>query len=91
MPVDREGGAGQRRSAERALVEARAGIAEPAPVAPEHLHVGEAMVAEGDGLGRLQVGEARHHRTGMLLRAGEQRVLQPGERLQRLVGGVAYP
>ena len=31
-------------------------------VAPEHLDIGQQMVAEGHRLRRLQVGEARHHR-----------------------------
>ncbi len=54
---------------ERAFVQPGAGIGEAAAVAPEHLDVGQQMVAEGDRLGRLQMGEARHHERGVLLRA----------------------
>ncbi len=59
--IDRERGAGQRRRPERALVEPAAGVGEAAAVAAEHLDVGEQMMAEGHRLGRLQMGEARHH------------------------------
>ena len=38
--------------------------AEAAGVARQHLDIGEQMVAEGDRLGRLEMGEARHHHAG---------------------------
>ena len=62
VAVDREGGAGERRRAERAFVEAPPRIREAAAVAGEHLDIGEEMVAEGDRLRRLQMREARHRR-----------------------------
>ena len=62
--VDRKRGAGERRGAQRAFVEPCAGIARTATVAREHFDIGEQMMAEGDRLGRLQMGEARHHRAG---------------------------
>ena len=74
--IDRERRAGQRRRAERALVEPRAGIGEAAAVAAEHLDVGQQMVAEGHRLGRLQVREARHHDVGVRLGLGGERPLQ---------------
>ena len=52
VPVDREGRAGERRGAQRALVQPRAGVAEAAAVAAEHLDIGQQMVAEGHRLGR---------------------------------------
>ena len=39
--------------------------AKAARVAPQHLHVGEAPVAERDGLGALQVRVARHRSRGL--------------------------
>ncbi len=65
--VDRERGAGERRRAERTFVEPPAAIGEPRAVATDHLDIGEKMVAEGHGLGDLQMGIARHHRRGMAL------------------------
>ena len=56
VPVDRERRAGERGRAQGALVEPRARIGEPAAVAGEHLDVSQEMVAEGDGLRRLQSG-----------------------------------
>ena len=50
-------------------------------IALRHLHISEKMMAEGHGLGDLQVGEARHHRCGVLLRLpgqGELQLLQLG-------------
>ena len=65
VPIDRERGAGKGRGAERRFVHPGAGVGEAAAVAPEHLHIGEEMVAERHGLGGLKMGEARHHRIGM--------------------------
>ncbi len=83
VPIDGEGGAGQRRRAQRALVEPRPRIGEPAAVARQHLDVGEEMVAEGHGLGRLQMREARHDEVEMRLRLAGERQLQGGERRGR--------
>ncbi len=47
------------------------------------------MMAEGHGLRGLQMGEARHHGSGMLQRAVDQRLLERGQRRVRLVDGVA--
>ena len=89
--VDRERGAGERRGAERALVEAPARVGEAPAVAGEHLDIGEEMVAEGHRLRRLQMREARHHagREGERL-LGERR-LQPGELAVEGVDRVARP
>ena len=65
LAVDRIGRAGQRRRPQRAFVHAGACIVETTAVAREHFDIGEAMMAEGDRLGRLQMGEARHHRRRM--------------------------
>ena len=47
------------------LVEPRARVGEAAAVARQHLHVGQEVMAEGDGLRRLQMGEARHDHVGV--------------------------
>jgi hypothetical protein len=59
-PVDGKRGAGQGGGAQRALVEPCPGIVQPAAVAPEHLHIGQQMMAEGYRLRRLEVGETGH-------------------------------
>ena len=90
VPVDGKGGAGERGRAQRAFVEPRAGIREPAAVALEHLDIGQQMVAEGDGLGRLQMREARHRQVEMRLGLARQGELQGGERRVRAVDPVAH-
>ena len=55
-------------------------IGEAPAVAPEHLDVGQQMMAEGHRLRRLQVRESRHHRVGMRLGLVDERELQAGER-----------
>ena len=62
LPVDGKGGAGQRRRPEGAFVHPHAGIGEAAPVAPEHLDIGQHVMTPGHRLCDLEVGEARHQR-----------------------------
>ena len=47
-------------------------VGEARAVAPQHLDVGQQVVAEGHRLRRLQVGEARHHGGGVPLRELDQ-------------------
>ena len=89
--VDRKRGAGERRRPQRALVAAPAGIGEAAAVARRHLHIGEEMVPEGDRLGGLEMGEARHHRVGMGERLFGERALVGGKAGIELVDGIAHP
>ncbi len=56
FPVDGEGGAGQRRRAERGFVQPRAGIPQAAAIPREHLHIGHEVMAERDRLRGLEVG-----------------------------------
>ena len=91
MPIDREGRTGKRGGAQRALVEPRACIGEPTTVAREHLDVSQEVVAEGDGLGRLQMREARHRQVEMRLRLARQGELQGGKRGVGSVDPVAHP
>ena len=60
VAVDRKAGAGQRCRTERRFVHALDRVADARKVAAEHLDIGHAVMAEGDRLRRLQVGEARH-------------------------------
>ena len=62
-----------------------------APVAAEHLDIGEEMVAEGHRLGRLQMGESRHDRVRMDERLVGERLLQVAQLRVELVDGVAHP
>ncbi len=81
VPVDREAGAGKGGRADRAFVHVLDGVAHARAVAAEHLDIGHAVMAEGDGLGRLQMGEARHDGLGMFLGAVEEGGDQAGQRL----------
>lgn len=58
--VEGVGGAGEGAGTERQDVGATAAIGEALAVAEEHFGVGEEVVAEGDGLGALEVGVAGH-------------------------------
>jgi hypothetical protein len=89
VAVDRERRTGKGCRAERALVQAAAGVLHAAAVAGEHLDIGEQMMAEGDRLGRLEVGKARHDRARMRQRLGGERGLQPGERDIETIEAVA--
>src|SRR5262249_53916297 len=72
-PVDRQGRAGEGGGAERALVAAGAGGREAVGVPEEHLDVGEAPVAEGDGLRLLEVRVAGHRSRRLLEGAPRER------------------
>ena len=76
LPVDRKGCSGERRGAERAFVETLPRVPETPRVARQHFDVSQEMVAESDGLRRLQMGEAWHHHAGAVERARGQRALQ---------------
>ena len=84
-------GAGERGGAERAFVEAPAAIGEAAAVAPEHLDIGQQVVAERHRLGDLQMREAGHHGIGMRLGLVDQRRLQVAQRCVDAVDRVAHP
>jgi hypothetical protein len=91
VPVDREGRARQRGSAKGTFVEAPARIREAAPVARQHLDISEEVMAEGDGLGRLQMGEARHDGGGVLQRLLGEGALEIGDLRVEGVDRVADP
>ena len=87
MAIDRKAGSGERGRAEGAFVHPSKRVAATAEIARRHLGIGEAMMAEGDGLGDLKMGEARHHRIGMglgLVDEGCDELEKPGlEALER--------
>jgi hypothetical protein len=80
VPVDRKAGAGKRSGAQRALVHAQKRVMRAPEIAAEHLHIGHQMMAERDGLGRLQMREAGHDGLGVFLGAVEQRADQGRQR-----------
>ena len=57
----------------------------------ERLKLRVADLLDRYGLGDLEVREAGHHASRMLLRPGEQRRAETGERGQRLVDRIAHP
>ena len=80
LPVDGEGRAGERRRAERTFAQPLGRVGEAAPVARKHLDISEQMMAEGDRLRGLEMGEARHHRARIFERLGRERELERAER-----------
>ena len=76
LTVDRIGGAGESGGAKRRTVHAVPKVKHAFVVALEHFDVGEHVVTEGDRLRDLHVGEARHHRVGLLLRHAHEHLLQ---------------
>ena len=91
VAVDRERGSGERRRAKRTFVEALARVPETPRVARQHLDIGHEMMAEGDRLRRLQMGEARHDNCRAFERAGGERPLQPSDLDEDRVDRVAHP
>ena len=60
LPVQGIGGAGQGARAQGAQVKPLPAVADPLHIPFEHLKIGAQMVGQGDRLGLLQMGEARH-------------------------------
>ena len=58
---------------------------------PKHLDIGHQVVAEGDGLGDLHMGEARHDRVRMLAGALDQGLLQVADGAVERIDRVAHP
>ncbi len=91
LAVDRVGGARQRGAAQGHAVGALAAVDQALVVAAEHFEPGQQVVAEGDRLGRLQVGETGHDGFGFTLGLLQQALLQAGDFGQDQVDFVAQP
>ncbi len=91
LAVDRVAGAGQRGGAQRQAVDAAAAVGHALGVAREHLHVGQQVMAEGDRLGHLQVGEARQDGVGVLFGQVQQRPAQCAQQADDGVDLAAQP
>ena len=91
MPVDRETGAGQRGASERALIHSHPAIGKARDIPLKHFKIGQQMMAERHRLGDLEMGEARHHRVGMLLGALDEGALKPVDGAYGLVACSAHP
>ena len=91
VAVERERRAGERGRTERHFVEPLARVGEAATVTRGHLDISQEMMPEGHRLRRLQMGEARHHRAGVLKRLLGQRQLIGGERGVDGVDRIAHP
>ena len=79
LALDRVGGAGQGRRAERHAVDPLAAVDQALVVAAEHLEPGQQVVAEGHRLGGLQVGETGHDGVGFRFGQAQQALLQAGD------------
>ena len=77
--VDRVGGAGKSRGAERTAVDSAAQLRHAFAVALEHFDVGEQVVPEAYGLGDLHVRKARHERVGFFGGVVHEHFLQVAE------------
>jgi hypothetical protein len=77
--------------AERAFVQPSPRIGQAAAVALQHLHIGQQMMAERDGLGGLHMGEAGHRIGGVHRGAIGQGPHQVGELPVQPVDRVADP
>ena len=84
-------GAGERAGAERRLVQPLARVGKAGAVARRHLDIGQQVMAEGHRLRGLQMGQAGHHRAGVLQRLLGQRPLEGGERRIERVDLIAHP
>jgi len=87
--IDGKATAGERTGAERGDVGTAQRVLDPATVTTDHLDVGEEMVGQQNGLRALRVRVAGHHRIDLLLRPGDQRGLEPGDRFEQLRSGAS--
>ena len=85
LTLDGVAGASQGCGAQWRVVETRATVPQAAMVALQHLEPRHHVVAEGDGLGGLQVGEPGHDGVGLALGDVQQGQLQA---LQRGTDGI---
>ena len=90
MPVDGERGSGERGGAERRLVDALPCIGEAGAVAGQHLDIGEAVMAEGDGLRGLHMCEARHERGRVGFGLLRERQLKRGDLAVETIDGATH-
>ena len=84
-PVGMVGCAGQRTAADGRHVHAPTAIGKPSQVPQQHHGVGHQVVAEGDGLGALQVGVARHDGIGIGFRLVGDHLSKLADKLRYLV------
>ena len=91
VAVDGKRRAGQGGGAERAFVQAPAGVGNAAAVAAEHLDIGEQVVAERHRLCRLEMRVAGHHRVGVLFGPVDQDTLKRPQPAIEAVEGIAHP
>ncbi len=89
LAIDRERGAGQCGGAQRQAVDALAAILHAFGVAPEHFHIGQYVMAEGDRLRYLHVGKAGQDGVGMLFRQIQQGQAQFAQQAADVVDGAA--
>src|SRR5262245_35506092 len=91
LAVDGKRRAGQGRGPERRTVNPLPRVQQPAAVALEHRHIGHQVMAEGDGLRRLQMGKARHHRRRIFFSPVQKGAEQIGEISLELVESIPHP
>jgi hypothetical protein len=89
--VDGIAGAGERGGTERHDVHARPAVRKAAGITFQHLHPGHHVMTEGDGLGHLQMREARHDAVGLAFGEVEQREYQGVDAGAQDVDFVAQP
>ncbi len=73
MTVDGKAGACKGGCTQRRFVYALDGVAHARKIAAEHFHIGHAVMAEGDGLRGLEMGETRHDCCRVFFRALQKR------------------
>ena len=75
-PVDGKAGSRQCRCSEGKPVYAFAAVGHPLAITLKHFKISHQVMAEGDGLGDLQVGKTRHQGPGMSLGEADDGTLQ---------------
>ena len=88
--IDREGGAGQRRRAQRQAVDALAAVGHAFCIAAEHFDIGQHVVAEGDRLRHLHVREAGQDGVDMAFGQVEQGEAKGAQEAHDVVDGTAH-
>ena len=90
LPIQGIGGGGQGTAAQRRDIQAAQSVGQAVKIPQKHFRISQEMMPEGDGLGPLEVGVARHDGGGMRLRFAAEHpdelpelILQAGHRVSK--------
>ena len=91
LAVEGEAGPGDRPRTERTDVRPSAAVGQTLPIAFQHLDVGQQVMGQQDGLGRLEVGRAGQDRSLVALGELDERQLEGENPRVEAIDGATQP